>query len=118
MHEHRPGMGHFLRRVPPRGARIRTGPKGEVLDEQIADQYRRLAAASIAEYGGRYLARVADAHVLEGPATQRKIVIVEFPSMERAQEWYGSSSYAEALKLRGRALERRLMAVEGVASSG
>ena len=42
------------------------------------------------------------------------IVIVEFPSMERAREWYRSPEYAEALKLRGDALDRRLILVEGV----
>ncbi|MBV8553096.1 MAG: DUF1330 domain-containing protein [Acidobacteriaceae bacterium] len=89
----------------------------EILDEEIADHYRRLAAASIAEYGGRYLARGAKVQVVEGPPTGRSIVIVEFRSMQRAQEWYGSSSYAEALKLRGKALERRLIFVEGVVPS-
>jgi len=85
----------------------------EVIDEKIANDYRRLAAASIAEFGGRYLVRGAEAHVVEGPATSRRIVIVEFPSMRRAREWYGSISYAEALKLSRKALERRLIFVEG-----
>ena len=89
----------------------------EILDEEIANHYRRLAAASIAEYGGRYLARAAEVQVVEGAPTTQRMVIVEFPSLARAQGWYGSSSYAEALKLRGRALNRRLIFVEGVLPS-
>jgi uncharacterized protein (DUF1330 family) len=86
----------------------------EILNEDAARQYRQLAAASIATYGGRYLARAAEAVMVEGEPTRRRIVILEFPSMQRAREWYASPEYAEALKLRDTALDRRLMFVEGV----
>lgn len=89
----------------------------EVLDEEAMREYRELAAASIAEHGGKYLARGADAVVVEGAATNRKMVIVEFPSMQLAKQWYTSPSYARALKLRSKALERRLVFVEGVAGT-
>jgi uncharacterized protein (DUF1330 family) len=36
--------------------------------------------------------------------------------MERLREWYASPEYAEALKLRRTALERRLIFVEGSAT--
>jgi uncharacterized protein (DUF1330 family) len=87
----------------------------EVLDESDADAYRRFAAASIAEYGGRYLVRGVQAEVVEGGPMVRQIVIVEFPSLERVREWYASPAYAEALRFREEALDRRLMFVEGVA---
>jgi uncharacterized protein (DUF1330 family) len=86
----------------------------EILDESLASEYRSLAAASIEKYGGRYLARGANAEVVEGESTTRRIVIVEFPSMTKAQEWYASSDYADALKFREQALDRRLMFVEGI----
>lgn len=89
----------------------------EILDESLGAQYRSLAAASIQKYDGRYLARGATPEVAEGEPTARRIVIVEFPSMQRLREWYASPEYAEALKIRGRALERRLMFVEGVSAS-
>ncbi len=87
----------------------------EVLDEDFANVYRALAAASIAQYGGRYLVRGAAVEVVEGAPTRRRIVVVEFPSVEAARAWYASPAYAEALKLRTRALDRRLILVEGVA---
>lgn len=89
----------------------------EIIDETAGAEYRRLAAQSIAEYGGRYLVRGADTHVAEGPVTTRKTVIVEFPSMERLQQWYASPSYAKALAYRDRALVRRLVFVEGLAGA-
>ncbi|HEY9660157.1 MAG TPA: DUF1330 domain-containing protein [Allocoleopsis sp.] len=86
----------------------------EFLDENLVNTYRSLAAASIAKYEGRYLARGAIPQVVEGETTERRIVIVEFPSMEKARKWYTSPDYAEALKLRERALNRRLLFVEGI----
>jgi uncharacterized protein (DUF1330 family) len=85
----------------------------EFVDADTAAQYRELAAAAIAKYGGRYLARGAEALVVEGEPTSRRMVVVEFPSMERIRAWYGSAEYALALKFRDRALRRRLMFVGG-----
>jgi uncharacterized protein (DUF1330 family) len=90
----------------------------EILDEGAAAQYRQLAAASIARYGGRYLARGAEGEVVEGEPTTRRMVILEFPSMQRLREWYGSEEYAAALRFRGAALSRRLMFVEGLVPTG
>ncbi len=86
----------------------------EVLDEAQAQRYRELAEASIARYGGRYLVRGARPQVPEGewPLDER-VVIVEFPNLERLREWYASPEYAEALHVRQTALARRLLFVEG-----
>jgi len=88
----------------------------EVLDEAQAADYRRLAEESIREYDGRYIVRGATPEIVEGdPAGQRRIVIVEFASLERAREWYASEAYARALAIRRSALDRRMAFVEGVA---
>jgi uncharacterized protein (DUF1330 family) len=86
----------------------------EIVDENAAAHYRRLAATSIEAYGGRYLARGAEAHVVEGSPTSRRLVLCEFASFDRIREWYASPEYAEALKFRDTALERRLIFFEGV----
>ena len=75
----------------------------------------KLAETSILEYGGRYLVRGAKAEVIEGDSTDRKIVIVEFSTLERAREWYASPAYAKALQFRDKALIRQLTFVDGVA---
>lgn len=89
----------------------------EARDRPAMEAYRTLAAQTIAHYGGRYLVRGGAADVVEGGPPSKTIIIVEFPSMARAREWYASAEYAEALKLRRTALERRLLFVEGVAES-
>jgi uncharacterized protein (DUF1330 family) len=89
----------------------------EVEARNVADfeAYRSIAAEAIARYGGRYLVRGGAAIAAEGSPPPKTIVIVEFPTMERLCEWYASPEYAEALKVRETALNRRLIFVEGVA---
>jgi uncharacterized protein (DUF1330 family) len=88
----------------------------EVRDDKAIETYRALAAPSIAQYGGRYLVRGGAVDLVEGGPPPKILIIVEFPSMARAREWYASSEYGEALKVRRTALERRLIFVEGVPS--
>ena len=90
----------------------------EPRDAQLFERYRALASATIERYGGRYIVRGGAAELVEGGPPPKTLVIVEFPSMARAREWYGSPDYAEALKVRAGALTRRLVFVEGVAPAG
>jgi uncharacterized protein (DUF1330 family) len=73
-----------------------------------------LAAASIAKYGGRYLVRGGASELVEGGPASNMLIIVEFPTMEAAKDWYKSPEYAQALKVRATALDRRLVFVRGV----
>jgi uncharacterized protein (DUF1330 family) len=75
--------------------------------------YRARAAASIAQYGGRYLSRGGAIETLEGDWRPEMIVVVEFPSMEQARAWYRSPEYATALAVRDKALGRDLILVDG-----
>jgi uncharacterized protein (DUF1330 family) len=87
----------------------------EMRDAASFEAYRTVAAKTIAQYGGRYLVRGGAASAVEGGPPPKTIIIVEFPTMERLHEWYASPEYAEALKRRQTALDRRLIFVEGVA---
>jgi len=79
----------------------------EIHDESQGQRDRELAAASIAWHGGRYMVRGAQPEVPEvpegdWPAAQR-VVVVEFPTMDRLRSWYASSDYAEALAVQEKA---------------
>jgi uncharacterized protein (DUF1330 family) len=89
----------------------------EVCDQELIKQYRLLAQESIAKYGGRYLARGGAIEAVEGGWNPKGLVIVEFPDMECARAWYRSPEYAEALKVRRHALDRRLIFVDGLPPS-
>jgi uncharacterized protein (DUF1330 family) len=86
-----------------------------IVDADAAKRYMSLAEASIARHGGRYIARSAVPDVPEGDWDgDRRVVIVEFPTMAKLRAWYASDDYAEALTVRDAALDRRLLFVPGL----
>jgi uncharacterized protein (DUF1330 family) len=86
----------------------------EVNDPTRYEEYKRLAPAAIARYGGRYLARGGEAVVLEGDWQPNRVVVLEFPSLERARAFYESPEYAEARNARKGAARMNMIAVAGV----
>jgi uncharacterized protein (DUF1330 family) len=87
----------------------------EVTDPEGYADYRPLALGSIEAHGGRYLARGGEVEVKEGGGSWRRVVIVEFPSLERARRWYDSPEYRDARALRQRTARTDLLFVDGIA---
>jgi uncharacterized protein (DUF1330 family) len=86
-----------------------------VHDAQTYERYKQLAPPSIAAYGGRYLVRGGATETLEGVWNPPRFVILEFPTVERAREWWSSPEYAPAKALRYASAESRMLLVEGLA---
>ncbi|HVS30757.1 MAG TPA: DUF1330 domain-containing protein [Thermoanaerobaculia bacterium] len=86
----------------------------EVLDAVRYEDYKRLASASIAAHGGRYLVRGGRTEVLDGDWTPRRLVVLEFESVEKAKAWRGSPEYAEAKKIRESCARANMIVVEGI----
>jgi uncharacterized protein (DUF1330 family) len=86
----------------------------EVKDPVRYEEYRRMVLPTITAFGGRFIARGGRTEVLEGMWPARRLVIVEFPSLERAKEWWSSSEYSEAKAIRQATSEGTLVVVEGV----
>ena len=86
----------------------------EVLDAERYETYKQMVPPSLAAYGGRFIVRGGAAETLEGSWSPKRIVILEFPSVERAKEWWGSSEYAEAKALRQATARTQMIVVEGV----
>ncbi len=85
----------------------------QVTDPTAYDQYRPLAAASIARFGGRFAVRGGKVDLLEGEPEPERIVVIEFPDAETARRWYRSEEYQKALKIRQSASRGRVFLVEG-----
>jgi uncharacterized protein (DUF1330 family) len=88
-----------------------------VRNAEAFQTYRTRAAASIEQYGGRYLVRGGPIETLEGGWTPRAIIVVEFPDLERARAWYHSPEYASALAVRDEALSRNLILLDGITAA-
>jgi uncharacterized protein (DUF1330 family) len=85
-----------------------------ITDPDAAAQYRTLSGPSVERHGGHFIVRGGPFRVLEGSWQPARLVIIQFPSVDAAQEWYDSADYAEARAVRADAGEFRLVVVEGV----
>ncbi|HEY7296255.1 MAG TPA: DUF1330 domain-containing protein [Dehalococcoidia bacterium] len=86
----------------------------DISDADGFAEYRDAVPATIAQYGGRYLARGGRVESVEGGWDPKRLVILEFPSMEQALAWYHSEEYRGPKAIRQRCAETRFVIVEGV----
>ena len=86
----------------------------EVHDKDRYETYKQMVLPSLAAYGGRFIVRGGEVETLEGEWSPTRLVIVEFPSAERAKAWWGSEEYAEAKALRQATARSRMIVVAGV----
>ena len=84
-----------------------------ISDPEKLAAYVKLAPAATAPFGCRYLARGTAAAAREAGLKQR-IVINEFPNLEKAIAAYDSPAYQEALKALGDGAVRDVRIVEGL----
>ena len=84
-----------------------------VTDPTRFREYREQVTHVIAKFGGRFLVREGAVHPLEGNLGLHSFVVVEFPSMEAARQFYDSAEYAPLLKLRTESSHSSLAIVEG-----
>jgi uncharacterized protein (DUF1330 family) len=77
----------------------------DVIDAEEYKEYIKMSPESIHLYGGRFLARGPAPEVLEGTWAPKRLVLIEFPSVEQARKWWDSPEYAAA-KAKRRATSR------------
>ena len=85
----------------------------KISDPEKLAAYAELAPKATAPFGGVYLARTTASNAYEAGLKDR-IVISEFPSVERARACYESPGYQHALKALGDGAERDVQIVAGL----
>ena len=88
--------------------------QGVVTDPERYERYKAQAAPSIEAAGGRYLVRGGAVEVMEGDAPAGRVVVLEFPTMQAAVDWYHGVGYSAARALREGAAEAQMFVVDGV----
>jgi uncharacterized protein (DUF1330 family) len=86
----------------------------EVTDPVGFEEYRKLVPATLAQYGGRFLVRGGATEKLEGDWQPKRVVVLEFPSLEQAKRWYDCEEYRGPKALRFKTAKTNLILVEGV----
>ena len=86
----------------------------EITDPAGYEEYKKLAGATFEKYGGKYIVRGGATEVLEGDWKPRRIVMLEFESVQRAKEWLNCEEYREPRKMRHRTAKTKMIVVESV----
>lgn len=85
-----------------------------VTDPSKFEEYKKLVPATLAPYGGKFLARGGKVETLEGEWRPQRLVVIEFPTLERAQAWWASDEYRRPKRMRMESAETRMIVVESV----
>jgi uncharacterized protein (DUF1330 family) len=85
-----------------------------VTDWDQYNEYIKVTPGIIAKYDGRFIVRGGEMVTLEGPEEKWRIVVVEFPDLEKAKEFYYSHEYTDAKKIREGAALAQFVAISGV----
>ena len=86
----------------------------DVQDAEKFEEYKKVSAPSSVPFGAKYLARGGKVEALEGAWVPKRLVIIEFPSAEKAREWWNSSHYAGPKSIRQSCAKSNFTLVEGV----
>ena len=85
-----------------------------VTNPEQYSEYRKLSTIAAQTYGAEFCARGGAVEVLEGDWTPDRVVILKFPSLAQARDYYQSVEYTAAIAARQGASVMRMVVVEGV----
>ena len=85
----------------------------EVIDPEANSQYIEKVLPVMVAHGGRFLVRTSDVDVVQGDWAPKRLVIVEFDSLEAARGYIDSAEYSALDDLRRRAAKSRTVVMEG-----
>ncbi len=86
----------------------------EVTDPAATGDYAKLANESLEPFQSKTIVHGGMVEVLEGDWEPKTLVMLEFESMEQAQQWYKSPAYTKAKDILHKAASTNVILVEGV----
>lgn len=87
----------------------------DIHDPVEYEEYKKLTPSSITAYDGKFLVRGGVTETLEGDWSPQRIVVLEFPTVARAKQWWGSTEYSKAKRIRQRTAKTKMIVAEGYA---
>ena len=85
----------------------------EVTDPATYEDYRKQVPGVVEKYKGKFIVRGGRIESIEGGWSPKRMVVVEFPSMDQALKFYRSPEYRPLIALRQSASKGKLIIVEG-----
>lgn len=84
-----------------------------ITNPTVYEDYKKLTPASLLPYDGKFIVRGGATDTLEGDWNPGRVVVVEFPSLEKAKAWWSSEGYAPAKAIRQSSSITKMIVVEG-----
>lgn len=85
----------------------------DVKDRETYARYIEMAPSSLKAYGGKYIVRAGATEVLEGDWQPKRLVVLQFDTMEQAKAWWSSDEYHDAKLLRQSAAHTQMLLADG-----
>jgi uncharacterized protein (DUF1330 family) len=86
----------------------------DINDENMFfNEYMPRVGPVIEQFGGRFIIAADYPQVMEGDRKVRRIIMLEFESVQRAHEFYASREYQEVSSLRYKSALTHLYIMEG-----
>jgi uncharacterized protein (DUF1330 family) len=82
---------------------------------ELYEEYKKHTLATITKFGGRFVVRGAQTEALEGEWNPERLIILEFPNVQIAKDWWSSPEYTVAKQIRYRAAQSKMLVVESIA---
>jgi uncharacterized protein (DUF1330 family) len=78
------------------------------------EDYKKLTPASLEAFEGKFVVRGGKTESLESNWSPERMVVLQFPNMDKAKAWWNSDLYAPAKKLRQETAFTKMLVVEGI----
>jgi len=85
----------------------------DVKDPAAYEEYKRLSTLAMKAHGAEVCVRGGATEVLEGDWTPGRVVLLKFPSVEKAKAFYASTEYRAAIEARRNIAVMRMVLIEG-----
>ena len=88
----------------------------EIKDTERMNDYLKATPAIIKKYGGKFLVRGGEFEIYEGNWDPKRLVLVEFESMQKAKQFYNSPEYQAIIDIRQGSAYTDWVFVEGLSA--
>ena len=86
----------------------------KVTNSENYKEYVNKVTEVVQKFGGEYLVRNGEYQCIEGESKFPRIVVIKFPSYEKALEWYNSDEYKSVKQIRLNNSEGSNIIIKGV----
>ena len=86
----------------------------KVTNSENYKEYVAKVTPLVKKFGGEFLVRAGEFQIFDGETKFPRIIVLKFPSYEKALEWYNSDIYKPLKELRQKGSEGNIIIIKGV----